>query len=495
LKIEKFQPVIRHLPEPLIQVGEKVEVPEPKMGLTLVGPFGKQSTDYEINLGLVGDTESLEKTRNLLQRLSYTTRGKSESFLHATFPGLGGIRIVLKVKWEAEIDGDSIRQQLQKTALFSERVEISSRILNEKIKGLAERDPAPDVILVAYPSIVDLLCIEGAIGQRGVPHKSKLEKEIEKARAVHISLDSFVAEASQSPTSFKPVDLRSLLKVASMECQIPIQILRPVTTEPYNPDRPRREDDATTFWNLVVALFYKSNRLPWRVAELMQDTCYLGVSFFRDRGDSSSVRTALAQVFSIDAEGYVFRGEKATIDENNSPHVSAQEASTLAKYAIEVYTNNKGAPPSRVVIHKTSRFSADEQQGFKAGAGQAKLDLVAFGARSIKLIRWGSNPPIRGTMVKLPDQSVLLYTFGYIPYLGVYPGPRVPSPLEILEHHGSASMDRICSEIMALTKLNWNNAKFCTKAPITIGFARRVGEILRNSPPGTKPAEKFKFYM
>jgi len=55
----------------------------------------------------------------------------------------------------------------------------------------------------------------------------------------------------------------------------------------------------------------------------------------------------------------------------------------------------------------------------------------------------GEKPPIRGTMVRLSDDSVLLYTYGFIPYLGVYPGPRVPSPLEILEHFGNTSIDTI----------------------------------------------------
>jgi len=98
-------------------------------------------------------------------------------------------------------------------------------------------------------------------------------------------------------------------------------------------------------------------------------------------------------------------------------------------------------------------------------------------------------------MVRLPDKSVLLYTFGYILYLSVYPGPRVPSPLEILEHHGTTGIETICQEILALTKLNWNNAKFCSKSPVTIGFARRVGEIIRQVPPGTELAELFKYYM
>jgi len=99
-----------------------------------------------------------------------------------------------------------------------------------------------------------------------------------------------------------------------MERNIPIQIIRPHTTEPYNLDRPKREDDATTFWNLVVALFYKANYLPWRVKGLFNNTTYIGISFFRDRDDPAYVKTGLAQFFSLDSEGFVFKGDKALVD-------------------------------------------------------------------------------------------------------------------------------------------------------------------------------------
>lgn len=45
----------------------------------------------------------------------------------------------------------------------------------------------------------------------------------------------------------------------------------------------------------------------------MEDTCYLGISFFRGRSDSSNLKTALAQVFALDTEGFVFKGERAFI--------------------------------------------------------------------------------------------------------------------------------------------------------------------------------------
>lgn len=496
MKLSRFHPTIKHLEEPPIEVGQEIPVPEPKMGWTLLGPLGK-ATEFEVNLGLIGDSESLENTKNLIERLNVTTYGKDETFLHINFPGLEKLKIKFNIKWTAEIDEKEVKL-LDNTGSFSERVEISAKIIKEKIEALMERDPQPDVLILTYPKKIDYYCIEDAKGRRKMVRKTSLEKYIEKMRAEHKTLDLFF-EGPPQIKKFEPMDLRSVIKSICMKHDVPIQIIRPHTTEPYNPDKPKREDDATTFWNLVVAIFYKANNIPWKVKGLMQDTCYVGISFFRDRGDVSTVKTALAQVFSLDTEGFVLKGKKASIDENNSPHISQNDASSLIQQAIDVYKrNNEGQLPKRVVIHKTSRFDENERNGFTEGGKDVhRVDLVAFGSREIKLMRWGTNPPIRGTMVRLPDNSILLYTSGFIPYLDVYPGPRVPSPLEILEHHGQTPIETICNEILSLTKLNWNNAKFCTKAPITIGFAKRVGAIMREAPPDTEinNGAKFKFYM
>jgi len=496
MRLNRFQPTIKYIEEPQIEVGENIGVPEPKMGWTLVGPLGDRSATYEINLGLIGDYDSIEKTKNLVERLNVTTYGKDKTFLHVDFPGLERLRIKFNIKRVAEIDEEKLKQRIENTTTFSDRIALVGAVIGEKIKAIMDIEPVPHILLLAYPEIVDEYCIRAAVGQRTLPKKTSLEKLIEKTRAKNKTLDYFLGMPPQ-PVIYRPLDLRTLVKAMCMDYDIPIQILRPSTTEPYNPDHPEREDDATTFWNLVVAAFYKSNHLPWRVRGILDDTCYIGISFFRDRGDSSLVKTALAQFFSLDSEAYVFKGKKAIVDEYNSPHVSKNDAKELIEKAIETYKMNKdNRLPHRIVVHKTSKFTDEEKNGFQEGAkGIEKLDLIAFGTRDIKLLRWGQKSPVRGTMVRLPDKSILLYTFGYIPFLSVYPGPRVPSPLEILEHHGSTSIDIICKEIMALTKLNWNSAKFCIKAPITVSFARRVGFFLRNAPPTLTPKSKFKFYM
>lgn len=498
MKLARFTPIIKHIEEPTVEIGNSIQFPEPKMGWTLVGPSDGKDSGYEINLGIIGDSKSIESAKNLIEKFRTVTKGKDSNLLHVDFPGTERLRIKFSIQCTAEISEKEL-VQLDNTASFSERVGISAKIIQDKIKSLVEREPSPDLLILAYPKKIDEYCIEQAVGNKSSPRKTSLEKYIERQRAKYVPLDTFMG-ITPPILRYNPLDLRSIVKIECMKHDIPIQIIRPTTTEPYSSEKPKREDDATSFWNLVVAMFYKSNNIPWRVKGLMDDTCYIGITFFRERGDPANMKTALAQIFSLNTEGYVIKGEHAKIDEKRVAHVSGPNASEIIQKAIEVYKrHNDDVLPKRIVIHKTSRFNEEELEGFRAGAEDiTKLDLLAFGTRTFKLIRWGTHPPIRGTMVRLPDSSILLYTSGFIPYLDVYPGPRVPSPLEILEHHGTTDIDIIGREILALTKLNWNNAKFSTKAPITIGFSRMVAGILRELPPDFDPkniGSKFKFYM
>jgi hypothetical protein len=150
-----------------------------------------------------------------------------------------------------------------------------------------------------------------------------------------------------------------------------------------------------------------------------------------------------------------------------------------------------------VVVHKWQRYTPEEQQGFQeaATAKVSTVDLVAFSDRQIRFFRAGQEPPIRGTMIQLGQSNCLLYTRGYVPYLSVYPGMRVPRPIEILEHHGSSSLTQLCQEILALTKLDWNTAAFSGKEPITTAFAEDVGGILSELPNGVVPKPQYRFYM
>ena len=68
--------------------------------------------------------------------------------------------------------------------------------------------------------------------------------------------------------------------------------------------------------------------------------------------------------------------------------------------------------------------------------------------------------------------------------------PRCWSPTTSATLH-----DRLLSEILLLTKMNWNSAEYAEALPITLRFSRLVGAVLREVPADQEPASKYSYYM
>jgi hypothetical protein len=290
-------------------------------------------------------------------------------------------------------------------------------------------------------------------------------------------------------------DFHNALKVRAMDFHIPTQLIWESTLTGSR----SIQDPATVAWNFFTALYYKAGNMPWELDFTASDACFVGVSFYRESPDpASATRTSLAQVFSETGEGLVLKGEPVLWDakRDRKPHLSESAATGLLDRAIRLYEEHRGHRPARVVVHKTSRFWPEELRGFRQALRDIKnYDFLALERRGIRFLRLGYEPPVRGTVVLLAKRNYLVYTRGYVPFLRCYPGMRIPNPLEVVEHHGDSSPDKVCSELLALTKLNWNNCSFASADPVTIAFSRQVGQILTEVRSSTKPESKYKFYM
>jgi hypothetical protein len=63
----------------------------------------------------------------------------------------------------------------------------------------------------------------------------------------------------------------------------------------------------------------------------------------------------------------IVRGGTAQVSKDDrQPHLLATDASNLLLNALAVYKREHQTLPARVVIHKSSRFTADETAGFTA---------------------------------------------------------------------------------------------------------------------------------
>jgi hypothetical protein len=59
-----------------------------------------------------------------------------------------------------------------------------------------------------------------------------------------------------------------------------------------------------------------------------------------------------------------------------------------------------------------------------------------------------------------------------------------------------AMLDRRCgvADVVLMTKMSWNSARFAEKLPVTVRFANEIGTILRD-PHDYVPEARYAFYM
>jgi len=137
-----------------------------------------------------------------------------------------------------------------------------------------------------------------------------------------------------------------------------------------------------------------------------------------------------------------------------------------------------------------SRLKAIEE------AGTELRDLVwVQESYSVKILRDGNYPVLRGTFVDLGGKG-LLYTNGSIPYYGTYPGLYDPRPLLLCPHEScDSTISQISEEVFSLTKINWNSTQMNQRLPIPIRAARMVGGILKYLKEGQVESSDYRKYI
>ncbi len=320
----------------------------------------------------------------------------------------------------------------------------------------------------------------------------------------------------RGPRSNRPQHNRALVwhdyfKAECLRLSRPVQLSRPGTfggdVQRYTSDGAPSlliQDEATRAWNFFCALYYKAGGVPWRLirdaSELL--TCYVGVSFYHDRqeGQDESVQTSVAQVFNERGEGVVIRGAPAQIrKDDRTPHLSEEQSASLLSEAIERFRQEHKTMPARIVLHKSSWFDEAERCGVNSAAADHRIEVVDLLSLRRTMTRFfrksGAYPPLRGTGIRLDESHVLFYTFGSVDFYKSYPGLYTPRPLLVQIDQTSTGVPTLLTEILGLTKMNWNSTQFVNSHPITLAASRSVGDILRYAPRDARIQARYSFYM
>lgn len=473
---------ISFLPEPELEFGESGRHIDIRFGLTRYGPLDLASANrpQQIRVGIVGTPSNVEQVTAWLDRCRTDITAK-KSKQPNLFPPFGG---------------------------FNEQTTFrSTLVLNEGLCRIIPSKAFDDVVTSSHNT---------AISEAADMFVAEFEALAER-RSVDVIVCAVPQQlvALREPDEDGPgsranrYDFHHMVKARAMRTKIPIQLVLPDTYDPSSRRRQKirntrirtKQDEATTAWNFHTALYYKANGYPWRLVTDPQQlaTCFVGISFYKSL-DQETLMTSMAQVFNERGDGIIVRGDPVKLTKDDRvPHLDEASAAKLLHHALKEYHGEHFHMPARVALHKTSQFNEAELRGFQRAAKEnnvAKLDAVSLSEGSpIRLFRLGAYPPLRGSMLHLDEVNHLVYLRGSVDFFQTYPGQYVPRPIAFRCDQAEQTPKFLAREIMALSKMNWNDTQFDGGSPITIGAARKVSGILKYVGPDDPVAHRYSHYM
>lgn len=302
-------------------------------------------------------------------------------------------------------------------------------------------------------------------------------------------------------------DLHDTLKAACAAQSTPVQILN---------------DDALSYfcrcsvaWRLSLALYTKAGGVPWKLAGFDEWHAYVGLSYCLRKGAEARFVTCCSQIF--DSEGtnlrfLLYESEDGRYEGDN-PYLSREDMRRVMARTIDLYQRQKGGPPSRLVVHKTTQFRGDEIDGCVDALGSVSdLELLTitsdtpWHAVRIDAPRAEGTkgepamyPVERGTVLPLGSLEYALWTQGNARGIGggsyFKEGKGIPHPLLVTRYLGTGGAHESARELLGLTKMNWNNDALYDRLPVTLSYASVLARVVKRLGTLSNTPYDFRFFM
>ena len=519
------------LPEPKLEFGDNFICDDPKKGISIGGLYSLTNQNHrsEIRISIIGTKNHIQDFKDWLGHLANYIEASPKTFKLDNEASIEEGEIV-SAENQSD-DGDAIRDlfpDLPKVADedveyainkklnpdfigFNKESSFRCEFLNDELNNVEVKGVQVDAIMASNKTLAEKS--DEIIALYRDAFRNHVENLNTKPDVCMIIIPSSVFKKLSSISIGRDsINFRRRLKAEIILCQseIPVQFILEDTIL----GKKKTQDDSMIAWNFVVAQYYKSDSIPWALTDIDKNSCFVGISFHTVLGgDRSLKRSSIAQAFNREGKGLIYVGKQFEWDaaktKVRAPHLTHDYAKDLIKSVIDTYvTQNRKLKPKRVVIHKTTDFwnssinkDYAEVEGLKAGIREVlgdsvEIDLVTIKNSEIKIFRTaGIYPVIRGTLLEIDKSEGVLYTTGYIPYYETFPGMHMPLGKSVEIFEGESTLRNVCTEIMALTKVNFNNCNYYDGLPITLRFAQKVGEIIQYLPDGFVPPSKYYFYM
>jgi len=495
------------IPEPHLEFRYGQKVHDLRDGLSLFGPFDtdQPSSPKSISYGIIGTSKGIAKYAEFSRFIISPTISETNSNNPRLWPAYPGFELAFSCKLPKDATRTFVLQEdaLLESSKQSDPNQRAFSVVEQYVKGIGELKTKSDetlhVILCVVPEEIWQNCRPKSFVKVAVGEYVTFDQRKMRAQG---QTDLF-GEIALEPYQYA-VDFRRQLKARAMHFEIPIQIIRETTL--LTADRGEFGQRGLTplsdrAWNLGVALYYKAGGKPWRLSTAREGVCYVGLVYKKtDPIHGNKTACCAAQMFLDTGDGVVLRSEFGPwySPETKQLHLNSEEARELLRRVLSTYNALEGKPLREVFLHYRSSINDDEYRAFSSVCSP-DVRLTAIRVKEdrygIHLYREGTRPILRGTFWKIDNRMGYLWASGFKPRLGTYDGLETPVPLRIEIQYGSADIIQVATDILGLTKLNFNECKFGDSAPVTIGFSDAVGEILVSNPLITNPNPRFKYYI
>lgn len=516
---------IEYYNEPNLEFGGGEKAIDPRDGLTLFGPY-EDIAPFSVRAGVVGSEEGLDAYHEFVKTINKpiistkTVYGKLKSDETAR-PSFPGFEAVFNVRWPEDpevfklINTNVIDLYLLEKNKKKRTIALVDLYINQIRQAISDEDPNINIWFIVIPRSLYFRCKPGSAGKDLSSGTRKFLVSAQQGQSQIL----FPGEENYVEVLQKVIDTSSdfhhLLKARLIQERItttPVQIILDTTLrfrDKYK-NKPLDENMKSHLaWTQSTTLYYKFGKLPWKLSDIRDGVCYLGLVFKKTNQLTKAQPTvcSAAQMFLKDGDGSIFRGNKGLWQGKNEKeyHLDKPAAKDLLGQALDDYQIKRGKYPSELFIHGKARFSEEEWAGFldaavERGATTKLVGIVIKDTGGFKLFREAEGQPsnygvMRGMAVKLSNKEAYLFTRGFIPRLNTATSLEIPNPLHIQITRGDADINVVLKDVLALTKLNYNACLFGDGLPVTLRFSEIIGSILTATDVWQTDQRKFMYYI
>jgi hypothetical protein len=341
------------LEEPNLIFGFDQKTIDPRDGLALFGPYEKLGS-HTLRVGLIGCESFKEDYKSFVSQINKPIISTQKKYgeikaVERRRPSFPGFEAVFGVKWPNEPEvAIEVNERLLDLQLKNKNRSVRTSELVDlylkKIVEFSEREDAKlDLWYIVVPHRVYKACRPESWGSDLSLGTKNFIKERKQGQ---LSLD-FAGEEEYEEMLARildtPSDFHHLLKarLIQQKIKVPVQLVIDRTLRFRDKSANKEYDQylkANVAWTQSTAVYYKLGKLPWKLGDIREGVCYIGLVFKKLPDGEKNVCSA-AQMFLRDGDGSVFRGNIG-LWESERPyefHLDRAAAKELIGLALDDY--------------------------------------------------------------------------------------------------------------------------------------------------------------